>query len=44
MLECWSFCHGRRALVDAVVRVTEAGELAQTIAEHARRAFTADAA
>lgn len=39
MLECWSYCHGRRELATAVESVTRAGELADTIAVRAREAF-----
>jgi thiamine kinase-like enzyme len=39
MLECWSFCVGRRALADAVVVADNASELAERIASQARRVF-----
>jgi Ser/Thr protein kinase RdoA (MazF antagonist) len=39
MLECWAFCFGRRELMHAVERVSEANELAEAIAAQARHAF-----
>ena len=39
MLECWSFCAGRRNLADAIQRIGHANKLAEEIADHARRAF-----
>lgn len=39
MLECWSFCAGRRELGDALERVSDANVVAARIADHARRAF-----
>jgi Ser/Thr protein kinase RdoA (MazF antagonist) len=44
MLECWAFCAGRRELRDAVKRVAEAADLADTIAGRARAAFEEDGA
>jgi aminoglycoside phosphotransferase (APT) family kinase protein len=41
MLEAWSVCAGRRELDDALYRITQAGELAGTIAARAREAFAA---
>jgi Ser/Thr protein kinase RdoA (MazF antagonist) len=40
MLETWSVCAGRRELAAALDRIARAGELAESIAVHARRAFT----
>jgi Ser/Thr protein kinase RdoA (MazF antagonist) len=42
MLDCWSFCHGRRPLAVTVERIDETRELAHKIAAQARRAFAAD--
>ncbi len=42
MLDCWSFCHGRRSLAATVERIDETRELANKIAARARRAFAAD--
>ena len=42
MLDCWSFCHGRRSLAETVERIDENRELANKIAAQARRAFAAD--
>ena len=39
MLECWSFCHRRRPLADAVAGVSETAALAERIADRARQAF-----
>lgn len=39
MLECWSFCAGRRELGEAAARIEEAERQAPRIAEVARRAF-----
>lgn len=39
MLDCWSFCHGRRPLAETVERIDETRELANKIAAQARRAF-----
>jgi Ser/Thr protein kinase RdoA (MazF antagonist) len=39
MLECWSFCVGRRELADAVAHADQASELAEGIAAQARRVF-----
>jgi Ser/Thr protein kinase RdoA (MazF antagonist) len=39
MLECWSFCAGRRQLDDALARIETANQLAPRIAEQARRAL-----
>ena len=41
MLEIWSVCVGRRELAEALDRIERAGELAQSIAIVARRAFAA---
>ncbi|MBV8999106.1 MAG: phosphotransferase [Solirubrobacterales bacterium] len=41
MIECWSFCHGRRSLADTVQRMDANLELANKIAAQARQAFTA---
>jgi aminoglycoside phosphotransferase (APT) family kinase protein len=43
MLDCWSFCHGRLSLDDAVERLDSNRQLAQTIAARARAAFAAAA-
>lgn len=42
MLDCWSFCHGRRPLAETVERLDETHELANKIAAQARRAFASD--
>lgn len=42
MLDCWSFCHGRRPLSVTVERIDETRALANKIAAQARRAFAAD--
>ena len=39
MLDCWSFCHGRRSLAETVERIETNNALAKTIADRARRAF-----
>jgi aminoglycoside phosphotransferase (APT) family kinase protein len=41
MLDCWSFCHGRRSLAETVERMDANRELANRIAAQARRAFAA---
>jgi pimeloyl-ACP methyl ester carboxylesterase len=41
MLDCWSFCHGRRSLAETVERIDENRELANKIAAQARQAFAA---
>jgi Ser/Thr protein kinase RdoA (MazF antagonist)/predicted esterase len=41
MLDCWSFCHGRRSLAETVERIDTSRELANKIAVQARRAFAA---
>jgi len=41
MLECWSFCHGRRSLAETVERMDANRELANRIAAQARQAFAA---
>lgn len=40
MLDCWSFCHGRLSLGEAVERLDANRELAGGIAARAREAFT----
>ncbi len=39
MLDCWSFCHGRRSLVETVERIETTAGVAKQIADQARRAF-----
>jgi len=41
MLDCWSFCHGRRSLAETVERMDANHELANRIAARARQAFAA---
>jgi len=41
MLDCWSYCHGRRSLAETVERIDANVELANRIAAQARRAFAA---
>jgi Ser/Thr protein kinase RdoA (MazF antagonist) len=41
MLDCWSFCHGRRSLAETVERIDARRELANRIAARARQAFAA---
>ncbi|MGH2856347.1 MAG: phosphotransferase enzyme family protein [Solirubrobacteraceae bacterium] len=41
MLDCWSFCHGRRSLAETVERMDASIELAHRIAAQARQAFAA---
>ena len=41
MLDCWSFCHGRRSLAETVERMNANLELANRIAARARQAFVA---
>jgi Ser/Thr protein kinase RdoA (MazF antagonist) len=41
MLDCWSFCHGRLGLAEAVQRVSDARDLADRIAAVARWEFAA---
>jgi hypothetical protein len=41
MLEVWAVCAGRRNLADAMDGIEQAHKLAESIATHARRAFTA---
>lgn len=41
MLEAWSVCAGRRGIADAMQRIERAVQQARSIADHARRAFTA---
>jgi len=42
MLDCWSFCHGRRSLAETVERMDANLELANRIAGRARQAFAAE--
>jgi aminoglycoside phosphotransferase (APT) family kinase protein len=41
MLDCWSFCHGRRSLAETVERMDANSMLANRIAARARQAFAA---
>jgi len=41
MLDCWSFCHGRRSLAETVERIDANLEMANRIAARARQAFAA---
>jgi Ser/Thr protein kinase RdoA (MazF antagonist) len=41
MLDCWSFCHGRRSLAETTERIDANRELASRIAARARQAFAA---
>jgi len=41
MLDCWSFCRGRRSLAETVERVDENREIATRVAARAGRAFVA---
>lgn len=42
MIDCWSFCRGRRSLAETVERLDENRERATKIAAQARRAFAAE--
>ncbi|HLI59942.1 MAG TPA: phosphotransferase [Solirubrobacteraceae bacterium] len=42
MLDCWSYCHGRLALDQAVERLEDTRRLARAIAARARDAFAAE--
>lgn len=41
MLDCWSFCHGRRSLAETLERIETNAGLAKQIAGQARQAFAA---